>query len=452
MKLSSTAKALLSVGLDTSNDRLKQAAGRMRELQWGQRLVMCVPKHVMENIRKLFAAKKAIGVKEILDFTVMNTTSNGLKGLTQWCQQSLHFLFTKHKPEMFFLDEINSPKEMYDQKFTAVDAAEMFAKTLRVLVKCLVTRSPKLLSNASKLHSDAERIFVSDADVTREVYDDWSLKDIFTWEEAMDIRKNVQMIRTKCINFGPTKEDLERAHRQNNCTELEVERETSKEQQITKENERELQETEAITEEKLKLKQVLEDVSCIEKDPHVQELEHEIQKILSNDMKLNFGHIDMKMYCTSNWVNWDRYCTRIGYTTRLPLIRNLLLHEKEKLVILVTDNEAHSILDISKDYSTGFRGWMLQPLGFMVERLTPSVFGLFDLLNGNSNVAIPKQKLDSVMNWNEQDVIDGWVELLPKQNARRTAHRLLEVRALKHRFDFSDLEDACTRIEVQRRQ
>lgn len=92
MKLRNNASALLTIGPDMCKDKLMQAAGRMRKLDRGQRLVFGVPEEIA---RKFGSDKETLTSKKLLKWILGNTVKAIAKGLVAWGMQGAAYCSTQ---------------------------------------------------------------------------------------------------------------------------------------------------------------------------------------------------------------------------------------------------------------------------------------------------------------------------------------------------------------------
>ena len=115
MKMLGSATALVTVGPDMCKDKIMQAAGRMRKLMLGQKLIFAVPAELVSKVR---AAVNHLGGAEplrpshLLEWVVRNTVRATEDGLPEWASQGSHFNCTRD-PSMRRHDECYELKDMY---------------------------------------------------------------------------------------------------------------------------------------------------------------------------------------------------------------------------------------------------------------------------------------------------------------------------------------------------
>ena len=112
MKLSSDARALLTIGPGMCKDKLIQAAGRMRKLQFGQKITMAVPP---ELLHKIVPSNGRITVTpmQILTWVLKNTIEAVKEGLSEWGAQGIYFASSYNNSDARLVDETLDLENMY---------------------------------------------------------------------------------------------------------------------------------------------------------------------------------------------------------------------------------------------------------------------------------------------------------------------------------------------------
>jgi hypothetical protein len=100
-KLSRDAAALLTVGPKCTKDKLMQAAGRMRQLDQGQTVLLCGSKDVADCIRRAceLPVNSAITSLRVLEFALVNVIELVESGLLMWAMQGTHHALCRYSPE-----------------------------------------------------------------------------------------------------------------------------------------------------------------------------------------------------------------------------------------------------------------------------------------------------------------------------------------------------------------
>lgn len=117
MKLRRDAVAALTVAPRLCMDSLIQAAGRMRHLGRGQRLVCLLPKAVALDIERDCQVQPGgkIEVEHVIRWALANTVISTNTALYMWAQQGLHFV----KSAMKHMEEKSAPPLVEQERLTA---------------------------------------------------------------------------------------------------------------------------------------------------------------------------------------------------------------------------------------------------------------------------------------------------------------------------------------------
>jgi hypothetical protein len=102
LKLKQEAVALLTIGPGLRRDQLMQAAGRLRQLGRGQRVIFVTTHAVAAKVREIngLAPDARLSPENILLYCVCNTAVAFERGLGLWAQQGTAFEATKLNPEV----------------------------------------------------------------------------------------------------------------------------------------------------------------------------------------------------------------------------------------------------------------------------------------------------------------------------------------------------------------
>ncbi|KAJ3402894.1 hypothetical protein HDU80_004635 [Chytriomyces hyalinus] len=114
-KLAPDALALVTLGPKLKKDKLMQGAGRMRQLDAGQRLAFCGTNEVKLNIRMQLGLRESeeIGTTQILRWTLINNKNDLSDGLLQWADQGIHFESCRLNQSKAEVDEDWGLKSLY---------------------------------------------------------------------------------------------------------------------------------------------------------------------------------------------------------------------------------------------------------------------------------------------------------------------------------------------------
>jgi hypothetical protein len=119
LKLSKTAVALLTIGPKMCKDKLMQAAGRMRQLEQGQSLVMAGTEFLFDEIMDTEDAQE-VTPRLVLEWTLSNTAKANMDGLVPWACQGIFFYSSQDSAELSVEDERLSLEEYYGGAFNDV--------------------------------------------------------------------------------------------------------------------------------------------------------------------------------------------------------------------------------------------------------------------------------------------------------------------------------------------
>lgn len=133
MKLKHNAVALLTLGPQMQKDVLMQAAGRMRQLDKGQKLIFCggddVTRHII-NCNEDIVTCDAISSQHIILWTLLNTFEATVHGLFEWSRQGAHFVLSHDDWDKAKLKDDTSLDTLYFSTICIVPIAQAF------LAKC----------------------------------------------------------------------------------------------------------------------------------------------------------------------------------------------------------------------------------------------------------------------------------------------------------------------------
>lgn len=98
MKLREHALAFISIGKEMRKDKFMQAAGRMRQLERQQSLLVIGERNIFSEISRNTHANNIdvhgaikVGTKDVLNWIMKNTANAMVKGISQWAQNGLFF-------------------------------------------------------------------------------------------------------------------------------------------------------------------------------------------------------------------------------------------------------------------------------------------------------------------------------------------------------------------------
>eukprot|EP00978_Attheya_sp_CCMP212_P011362 scaffold28040_cov54-Attheya_sp.AAC.6 len=119
LKLSNDAIAIITLGTGMCKDKFMQAAGRMRKLGRGQRLIILGSSDLMKEVHE-----GVVTPKEVLEWTIRNTASSNTASIVPWANQGLFYCTTKGKPDKFISDEDSSLRDNYSGSFDHIPISE----------------------------------------------------------------------------------------------------------------------------------------------------------------------------------------------------------------------------------------------------------------------------------------------------------------------------------------
>jgi hypothetical protein len=123
IKLKKTSTALITIGPRMCKDKFMQAAGRMRELESGQSLVITGSEFLFEEIRDTSDSPEVTPLI-VLEWTLRNTVKANVEGLIPWANQGLFFYTSQGAPELSLEDEKLSLEDYYGGSFHQVSICD----------------------------------------------------------------------------------------------------------------------------------------------------------------------------------------------------------------------------------------------------------------------------------------------------------------------------------------
>ncbi|KAI8839984.1 hypothetical protein BJ741DRAFT_677323 [Chytriomyces cf. hyalinus JEL632] len=147
-KLAPDALALVTLGPKLKKDKLMQGAGRMRQLDAGQRLAFCGTTEVEQNIRMQLVLRESedIGTTHILRWTLINNTNDLSDGLLQWADQGIHFESCRLNQSKAEVDEEWGLKSLY----AAIDSKTHLPSHVEACIQSRVGESSDLCDAVAK--------------------------------------------------------------------------------------------------------------------------------------------------------------------------------------------------------------------------------------------------------------------------------------------------------------
>jgi hypothetical protein len=132
MKLDPDAVAVVTVGPGMCKDKLMQAVGRMRQLDFGQSIVLVGYDEVTLKIAKAAqTSANEINSNHVLLWVMSNTVQSTIDGLVRWAYQGAHFCTTKSASPL--LDD-KVGLELYAHAVVERDRTEVIADDIKASV------------------------------------------------------------------------------------------------------------------------------------------------------------------------------------------------------------------------------------------------------------------------------------------------------------------------------
>ena len=157
MKLKTNSEAVLTLGPNMCKDKLMQAAGRMRQLENGQKLLVIAPGDVIEAIRSInnLISSDTIKPGHILKWVLSNTVASVSEWLIEWGVQGLQHLIKLGDSNLAILPDKLDLKQMYGHEFSEQAVPEVW----RHLRASILSRKDgkRLIPLAAKILSDVDK-------------------------------------------------------------------------------------------------------------------------------------------------------------------------------------------------------------------------------------------------------------------------------------------------------
>jgi hypothetical protein len=115
--------AVLTLGTRMCKDKLMQAAGRMRMLHLGQKLIVVYGQEVLLQLQK--SSQDTISVLRVLQWTLENTVTSNSKQILNWANQGMYFATTDSVRGIHYVeqDEVSSLHDFYGNKFDDLEVS-----------------------------------------------------------------------------------------------------------------------------------------------------------------------------------------------------------------------------------------------------------------------------------------------------------------------------------------
>jgi Protein of unknown function (DUF3638)/Protein of unknown function (DUF3645) len=239
LKLDKKAVALLTLGKKMCKDKFMQAAGRMRKLGHGQKLIIVAMKDVMDQVKNGIASL-TVEAKHVLEWTMRNTFESNTYGLVPWATQGLFHCTSYGNPDLVVEDEKASVSELYGAPFdeviasTAVrrrlellqqrlkdDGIQLKASSMQMLTQVL-EKADRYGTHSIKASHGSDEECERELELERELEEeeeieiprlravselDWSLSSIFSVHSPSQLPKNTGVMSTSEFiskNLSPT--------------------------------------------------------------------------------------------------------------------------------------------------------------------------------------------------------------------------------------------------------
>jgi hypothetical protein len=126
LKLKTSAVAVLTLGPRMCKDKFMQAAGRLRKLGRGQKLIVAATGDVMSQVRLTSGRKECeeINVIDVLQWTVRNTIESNAEGILPWAKQGYFHATSYGNPDLVVEEEPSYLEQLYGDPFTCIRTLE----------------------------------------------------------------------------------------------------------------------------------------------------------------------------------------------------------------------------------------------------------------------------------------------------------------------------------------
>ena len=227
MKLSMNSRAILTLGPQMCKDKLMQAAGRMRMLEHGQKLVLMAAKDVSSKIKRLNGIENPnpghILPVHVLKWVITNTVNNVAKWLPEWAMQGAQFIKKSENPNSSFVPDMTKLDDMYRDELQERPVLEVWNRKKKVLPSksgVLTPWNENLLKDindritkygvqfytkiGSNVEEECERELEKEIELEQEVQreipkqvprneDDWSATNLMLCSSCKDLRNYVSL-------------------------------------------------------------------------------------------------------------------------------------------------------------------------------------------------------------------------------------------------------------------
>src|SRR5262249_45237944 len=134
MKLRHNARALLTLGPRMVMDSFKQAAGRMRLIERGQRIIIAAPPDVKQQLRHTAEERQSeLGPLTVMMWLVDNTIRAIQEGTAEWSNHGIDFFHSLLRSDGFTWPEQLSLHDLYGTGAEISDFVEHLRNRIRDL-------------------------------------------------------------------------------------------------------------------------------------------------------------------------------------------------------------------------------------------------------------------------------------------------------------------------------
>ena len=225
MKLNINSRAVLTLGPQMCKDKLMQAAGRMRMLEHGQKLVLMATKDVSSKIKRLNGIENSnpghILPVHVLKWVMTNTVNNVAKWLPEWAIQGAQYIMKSENPKLSLVPDMTKLGEMYRDELQERPVLEVWKRKKKAVLRRKMTPwNENLLKDingkitkygvgfytklGSNVEEECERELEKEVELEQEVQkeipkqvprneDDWSATKLVLCSSCKDLRNYVSL-------------------------------------------------------------------------------------------------------------------------------------------------------------------------------------------------------------------------------------------------------------------
>ena len=199
LKLRHNAVAVLTLGPCLCKDKFMQAAGRLRKLGKGQKLVIVGTKEVMTEIQTVLKQKRSanITVIQVLEWTVRNTIDSAAEACLPWASQGFFHATSYGNHDLVVEKELSTLEELYGESFVGIQASKAVVKAKNHYLgrmerqrHTLFPESTKIVESIMERSKDFENYLVSrNQGIDEECERELEIEREVEREEEMEIPK-----------------------------------------------------------------------------------------------------------------------------------------------------------------------------------------------------------------------------------------------------------------------